>query len=83
MPLIKPIRPEASYLVFLDCRKLGLNQKDLVNFFVAGAHLALNDGSIFGKEGTGFMRINIACPKSVLLKALEQMEKAYNTLIKK
>jgi len=83
MPLIKPIRPEASYLVFLDCRKLELSQKDLVNFFVAGAHLALNDGSIFGKEGTGFMRINIACPKSVLLKALEQMEKAYNTLIKK
>jgi cystathionine beta-lyase len=83
MPLIKPIRPEASYLVFLDCRDLGLEQKELVNFFVDGAHLALNDGAMFGKEGVGFMRMNIACPRSVLEKALDQLEEAYLQLINK
>lgn len=77
MPKIKPIRPEASYLVFLDCRELGLDQPSLVDFFVDSAHLALNDGSIFGKEGRGFMRMNVACPRSVLVKALSQLEEAY------
>ncbi|MSH99288.1 putative C-S lyase, partial [Escherichia coli] len=51
IPNIKMIRPQASYLVFLDCRTLGLNQKELVDLFVDGAHLALNDGTMFGKEG--------------------------------
>lgn len=78
IPKIKPIRPEASYLVFLDCRELGLDQKSLVKFFVDEAHLALNDGSIFGKEGVGYMRMNVACPRSVLEKALLQLEEAYS-----
>lgn len=76
IPGITMIRPQASYLVFLDCRTLGLNQKDLVNLFVDGAHLALNDGTIFGKEGEGFMRLNVACPQKVLEKALQQLKKA-------
>lgn len=78
MPLIKAIRPQASYLIFLDCRELGLNQKELVDFFVDKAHLALNDGSMFGEEGTGFMRINAGCPRVILQKALTQLEEAYN-----
>ena len=52
--------PEASYLVWLDCRELELSQKDLNEFFVDKAHLALNDGEMFGKEGIGFMRLNVA-----------------------
>ena len=76
IPNIKMIRPQASYLVFLDCRTLGLNQKELVDLFVDGAHLALNDGTMFGKEGEGFMRLNVACPRSVLEKALTQLKKA-------
>ena len=76
IPSIKMIRPQASYLVFLDCRTLGLNQKELVDLFVDGAHLALNDGTMFGKEGEGFMRLNVACPRSVLEKALKQLKKA-------
>ena len=76
IPDIKMIRPQASYLVFLDCRTLGLNQKELVNLFVDGAHLALNDGTMFGKEGEGFMRLNVACPRSVLEKALKQLKEA-------
>ena len=76
IPNIKMIRPQASYLVFLDCRTLGLNQKELVDLFVDGAHLALNDGTMFGKEGEGFMRLNVACSRSVLEKALKQLKKA-------
>lgn len=77
IPAIKVIRPQASYLIFLDCRELGLPQEELVNFFVNGARLALNDGSMFGHEGTGFMRLNIGCPRSVLKQALEQLKDAY------
>lgn len=76
IPDIKMIRPQASYLVFLDCRTLGLNQKELVDLFVDGAHLALNDGTMFGKEGEGFMRLNVACPRSMLEKALKQLKEA-------
>lgn len=80
IPAIKMIRPQASYLVFLDCRELGLTQKELVNFFVDGARLALNDGTTFGKEGEGFMRLNIACPRRVLKQALDQLKDAYTNL---
>nr|WP_320057719.1 MalY/PatB family protein [uncultured Bacteroides sp.] len=76
IPTIKVIRPQASYLIFLDCRELKLAQKDLVNLFVDGAHLALNDGTMFGKEGAGFMRLNAACPRSVLKQALDQLQSA-------
>lgn len=78
IPAIRMIRPQASYLIFLDCRELGLDQKELVNLFVDGAHLALNDGTMFGKEGEGFMRLNVACPRSVLEKALKQLKEACN-----
>lgn len=77
MPKIKAIMPDASYLVFLDCREMNLSQKELVEFFVDGARLALNDGSIFGKEGEGFMRLNAGCPRSILERALSQLEEAY------
>lgn len=80
MPKIKVVRPQASYLVFLDCRELGLSQEALVSLFVEGAHLALNDGAMFGKEGTGFMRLNVATPQSVLKGALEQLYQAYEAL---
>lgn len=76
IPAIRMIRPQASYLIFLDCRELGLAQEELVNLFVDGAHLALNDGTIFGKEGEGFMRLNVACPRSVLESALKQLKEA-------
>ncbi len=78
IPGIRMIRPQASYLIFLDCRALGLNQKELVDLFVDGAHLALNNGTTFGKEGEGFMRLNVACPRSVLEKALGQLREACN-----
>lgn len=77
MPRIKALLPDASYLVFLDCRELNLSRQELEDFFVNGARLALNNGAIFGKEGEGFMRLNAGCPRSVLARALNQLEKAY------
>lgn len=80
IPTIGMIRPQASYLIFLDCRRLGLSQPELVNLFVDKAHLALNDGTMFGRGGEGFMRLNVGCPRSVLRRALEQLEEAVSHL---
>lgn len=73
MPLIKPIRPQASFLIWLDCRSLGLSQPELVERFKKRAHLALNDGAMFGSQGRGFMRLNIALPRKSMLAALTHM----------
>lgn len=76
IPCIKPLRPQASFLVWLDCRALHLNHQALVDLFVKKAHLALNDGEMFGKEGQGFMRLNVALPRTVLHQALRQLHEA-------
>jgi cystathionine beta-lyase len=75
IPLIKSFIPEASFLVWLDCRELGLNHSELLSLFVDKAHLALNDGEMFGPGGEGFMRMNIGCPLSIISQALEQLKK--------
>jgi cystathionine beta-lyase len=62
--------------VWLDCRGLGLTHAGLIDLFVNQAHLALNDGAMFGPGGEGFMRLNVASPKSVLEKALQELKKA-------
>ena len=82
IPQIKPRRPQASYLVWLDCRALGLDHDALVDLFVNKAHLALNDGEIFGKEGAGHMRLNVGTQRSVLAQALKQLEEAVKSLSK-
>ncbi len=76
LPQIRAVRPEASFLVWLDCRKLGLPQPALVDLFVNKARLALNDGTVFGPEGTGFMRLNVGCPRAILQAALESLAAA-------
>ncbi len=76
IPSIKPLIPQASFLVWLDCRALGLTQDKLNTLFVEKAHLALNDGAMFGIEGEGFMRLNVALPREMLKQALLQLEKA-------
>lgn len=80
IPQIRPWRPQASFLVWLDCRALGLSHDALVDLFVNRARLALNDGAMFGKEGSGFMRINVGSPRSVIKEALERLEKAVKEL---
>ena len=76
LPMIRPLRPEASFLVWLDCRKLGLNHDQLIDLFVNKARLALNDGEMFGKGGEGFMRMNVATPRAILTQALSQLKDA-------
>ena len=76
LPQVRAVRPQASFLVWLDCRKLGLPQPALVDLFVNKARLALNDGTVFGPEGEGFMRLNAGCPRSLLQSALESLAAA-------
>lgn len=76
IPQIKPAKPEGTYLIWLDCRELGLNGKQLVDFFVNRAGVAMSAGTYFGSNGEGFMRMNLACPKSLVERALKQIRTA-------
>lgn len=76
LPCVHPIRPEASFLVWLDCSALHLCHEKLINLFVNRAHLALNDGEMFGKGGECHMRLNVASPRAMIIEALEQLKKA-------
>lgn len=76
IPQIRPMHTEASFLIYLNCRDLGLSHEQLLNLFIDKAHLALDDGRKFGEEGTGFMRLNVATPLSVLRQALNQLKDA-------
>lgn len=80
MPKMGMIRPQASYLVFLDARGLGLPHDELVEFFIREAKVGMNDGAMFGQEGSGFMRMNLGCPRATLVKALEQIKSAYDKI---
>ena len=74
IPLVKPLRPQASFLIWLDCRGLGLNHDDLISLFIDKAGLALNDGEMFNPGGEGFMRLNIGTPRKVVEEALIKLE---------
>ncbi len=78
IPQIKAMLPEASFLVWLDCSSLMLKQPDLVKLFVEEAGLALNDGTMFGPGGEGFMRLNVGTPRIVLEKALNNLKNVVN-----
>ena len=76
LPEVKVIIPEATYLVMLDFRELGLSNDELKKLMIKKAGVGMNDGASFGKEGDGFQRMNVACPSAVLEKALHNIEKA-------
>jgi cysteine-S-conjugate beta-lyase len=76
-PKIKVMLPEATFLIWLDCRALCLNDNELQEFFLKKAGLALNPGTIYGRGGNGFMRLNIGCSKSLIIKALDELKLAY------
>ncbi len=80
IPSIKVIRPEATYLVWLDCNKLPIESQKLKKFFTIEARVGLNDGITFGEEGKGFQRLNFGCPEKVLLQGLERIRKAVDRL---
>lgn len=73
IPKLKMIVPEASYLVFLDCREMGMEPEELNDYFINELGLMLNNGIEFGEEGRGFMRMNIAVPKTVLKEAIRRL----------
>ena len=73
---IKAFRPEASFLVWLDCRALGLPQEQLMELFRDKAGVYLNNGASYGAGGEGFVRINVGCPRSILQAALESIRRA-------
>ncbi|WP_028783563.1 MalY/PatB family protein [Thalassobacillus devorans] len=73
---IKVIEPEGTYLLWLDCTKMGMEHEELKSFMQETAKVGLNDGASFGKEGEGFMRMNIACPKATLKEGVDRIVKA-------
>jgi cystathionine beta-lyase len=80
IPKIKVIEPQGTYLLWLDCRRLGLDDLALQKFMREKARVGLDDGFLFGAGGSGFQRMNIACPRSILREALERIEVAVNSL---
>ena len=79
IPLVRMTKMEATYLAWLDCRDLGIPGNPF-EFFLKQAKVALNDGSEFGKGGEGFVRLNFACPRTTLAKALDRMVSAVKNL---
>lgn len=80
IPRINVVKPEGTYLLWVDMRNLGFSDKELEKFIVNDAKLGLNNGNMFGSGGEGFQRFNIACPRSYLEKALISLEKCVNKI---
>lgn len=78
VPRLKIGKPQATYLIWLNCKDLNMAPKELEKFFLEQAKVAMNEGATFGPGGAGFMRMNIACPRSRLVEALSRMEAAIN-----
>ncbi|MFT5195240.1 MAG: cystathionine beta-lyase [Candidatus Promineifilaceae bacterium] len=78
IPAIKVVKPEGTYLLWVDCGDLGFSQEELINKLIDEAHIHFNDGITFGPVlGKGFLRINIACSKLVLQEALGRMKELF------
>ncbi len=82
IPGLKVIRPQASFLLWLDFRGLHMCHREVMDLLLDKAHLALNDGTMFGPQGDGFARLNVGAPRSVLAGALESLEAAVCSTVK-
>ena len=80
VPQIKPMIPESSFLIWLDCNGMNMNSNELQDFMVKKAGLGLNKGTTFGPGGERHLRLNIGCPRSVLVEAMGQLKKAIDEL---
>ena len=78
IPSVKVMKPEATYLVWLDFTAFGMNDEKLNDFIIKKAKVGLNNGGRFGTGGNGWMRINIGCPRSILEEGLEKLARAFN-----
>ena len=77
LPQVFLVRPEGTYLLWLDFRQSGIEAVELERFIEDKAKLWVDEGTMFGKDGAGFIRINAACPRSVLFKALQNIKDAF------
>ena len=82
MPKIRLIQPEGTYLMWLDCRELGMDDAALDDFFTNKAAVGLDKGFWFGPEGSGFMRMNVACPRATLEEAMRRLREAYENYVR-
>lgn len=80
LPAIKLIEPEGTYLLWLDCLGLAMSDAALKDFFVRGARVGMNPGTVFGEGGSGFMRMNIGAPRHVVAEALERIRQALRSV---
>lgn len=80
IPEIIAVKPEATYMIWLDCRKFGMTSKELQNFFVQRAGVGMNEGSTFGPGGEGFMRMNLGTTHQTVMTAMEKIERAVSAL---
>ncbi|MDP1596195.1 MAG: pyridoxal phosphate-dependent aminotransferase [Methylotenera sp.] len=76
LPQIRLVAPQGTYLLWLDCRALGMSDAELKHFFVHEAGVGLSPGILFGEAGSGFMRMNIGAPRRVIVNALDNIVKA-------
>ena len=76
LPQVKLVEPEGTYLLWLDFRELNLTEEELEDLIINKAKLWLDGGTMFGAEGVGFQRINIACPQKILIQAFTQLKEA-------
>lgn len=83
IPEIKPLRPEGTYLIWLDFSALNMNKEELKSFLNREARVAMDQGPWFGAGGDGFARMNIACHRSTLLQALARLENAIRNRVPK
>ena len=80
MPKLKVKKPEWTYLLWVDFNSLNVDEKDLKDALINKGKVALNSGSSFGIGGDGYYRINLACPRAMVLEALKRIEFAINSL---
>lgn len=81
IPPLETVKPESTFLLWIDFRKLGMGRERLKEFVVKEARLGLNDGASFGEAGTGFMRLNFACPRATLEEGLARLKSAVSRLM--
>jgi cysteine-S-conjugate beta-lyase len=82
LPQIRLIEPEGTYLLWLDCRAMGMDDEQLKEFFVRQARVGMNPGTVFGEQGSGFMRLNIGAPRSTIEEAMHRFSAAFRAAAK-
>lgn len=77
IPGVTCMKPDASYLLWIDCRSLGLSDTDIQNALVKKGKLALEPGTKYGPGGEGFVRMNVGCPREILMDGLERFKRSF------